>query len=147
MHANVIRAIKIYEIESHLYFVFANASTSPIHTSRPSMGCALSGCPNFKSKIVLKASKDVAVGSLYTLTIGWINGSEYTKSQRRTIRPKVRVEARKRNSFLPAKRPAVFQENWTISGMQITPAEKIAFVCDPTSATTDSNSKIIAYET
>ena len=100
MHVNTRAAIKIYEIESHLYLVLANAATSPILTSSPSMGCALVGCPNFKSRMFLKASSGDAVGSLYTLTIGWINGNEYTNSQRKPINPIVRIGARKRSSIL-----------------------------------------------
>ena len=100
MHVNARATIKKYDNESHLYLVLANAATSPMHTSSPSMGCALVGCPNFKRRMFLKASSGVAVGSLYTLTIGWIKGNEYTNSQRMPINPIVRIEARKRSSIL-----------------------------------------------
>ena len=135
----------MYEIESHLYLVLANAATSPIHTSSPSMGCALVGCPNFKRRMFLKASSGVAVGSLYTLTMGWIKGKEYTNSHRMPINPIVRIEARKRSSILFVWRPAVFQEKWTINGIQITPAEKTALVCEHTRAMNDMDNKHIAH--
>ena len=75
MHVNTSAATKMYEIESHLYLVLANAATSPIITSSPSMGCALADCPNLKRRMFLKASSGDAVGSLYMLTIGWIKGN------------------------------------------------------------------------
>lgn len=46
------------------------------------------------------ASTGVAIGSLYTLTIGWIKGREYTNSQRPIISPSIRAEVKKRKSIL-----------------------------------------------
>lgn len=90
------------------------------------------------------ASTGVAIGSLYTLTIGWINGREYTNSQRPIISPSTRAEAKRRKSILSEWCPAVFHENWMINGMQITPAEKTALIYDPTRAMNDINNIIIA---
>ena len=73
---NARAATKTYEIESHLNFLLKNALINPIPTNSPSTGCALTGCPNFKRRMYLRASSGDAVGSLYTFTIGWINGRE-----------------------------------------------------------------------
>lgn len=100
MHANARVATNRYDIDIHRYLVLAKAMTNPMPTNSPSMGCALMGCPNFNRKMFLMASTGVAIGSLYTLTIGWIKGREYANSQRPTISPSIRAEAKKRKSVL-----------------------------------------------
>ena len=128
MHAKANAAIKTYEIDSHLNLLFKTALINPMPTSNPSTGCALPACPNFKRRMLLRASSGEAVGSLYTFTIGWIKGREYTKSHAMAISPIVSAEISKHKLFLSVCRLVVFQENRIINGIQMTPAEKIALV-------------------
>ena len=100
MHANARVATNRYDIDIHRYLVLAKAMINPMLTNSPSMGCALTGCPNFNRRMLLMASTGVAIGSLYTLTIGWIKGREYTNSQRPIISPSIRAEVKKRKSIL-----------------------------------------------